>query len=374
MSLLERYIAVATFRALVVVSAGMTSLFSLLEFVDQLHDVGKGQYRLVDALLYVLLTAPARLLQLMPASTLLACLFALGALATHGELTAMRAGGLSPRRIVGSVFKLGGVVVIALFLVAEFLVPAAQQLAQAGRASRIASAGAVRSGNSFWAQGDHQYLNVRQFADGNIPSDIYLYEFAASGELQTLIQADHAEIRPDGTWLLEGVSRKQFDRSAAEEVPRSAGGATRGRGERITTERLESLPWRPFLRPRQASLLILPPESMPPVELYQYVRDLHRRHQPTAHYAQELWAKIDLPLAMAAMIMIAAPFVFGPLRTQSIGQHMMIGTMIGIVFSLVQQITLYLGQLLSVSPALTATMPSFVLIALALYLFRRAVA
>jgi lipopolysaccharide export system permease protein len=374
MSLLERYIAVATFRALVVVSAGMTSLFSLLEFVDQLHDVGKGQYRLVDALLYVLLTAPARLLQLMPASTLLACLFALGALATHGELTAMRAGGLSPRRIVGSVFKLGGVVVIALFLVAEFLVPAAQQLAQAGRASRIASAGAVRSGNSFWAQGDHQYLNVRQFADGNIPSDIYLYEFAASGELQTLIQADHAEIRPDGTWLLEGVSRKQFDRSAAEEVPRSAGGATRGRGERITTERLESLPWRPFLRPRQASLLILPPESMPPVELYQYVRDLHRRHQPTAHYAQELWAKIDLPLAMAAMIMIAAPFVFGPLRTQSIGQHMMIGTMIGIVFSLVQQITLYLGQLLSVSPALTATMPSFVLMALALYLFRRAVA
>ena len=356
MTLLERYIAAAAFRALLVVSAGMTSLFSLLEFVDQLHDVGKGQYHTHDALVYVLLTAPARLLQLMPASMLLACLFALGSLATHAELTAMRAGGLSPGRIIGAVFKLGGATVIAMFLLAEFVIPTAQQLAQTMRATRLSATQAVRSGNSFWAAGDRQYLNVRQFANGNMPTDIYLYEFAESGQLQTLIQADHAEVRPDGTWLLEGVSRKQF-----------------GSGN-IETDRLQSLPWHSFLRPRQASLLTLPPESMQPVELYQYVRELQRRNQPVARYAQELWTKIDLPLAFAAMIMTAAPFVFGTLRKQSIGQYVMIGTMIGIVFSLLQQITLYLGQLLNVSPALTATAPSIVLMALAVYLFRRAVA
>jgi lipopolysaccharide export system permease protein len=356
MTLLERYIAVSTFKALVVVCAGMTALFGLLEFVDQLHDVGTGQYRLIDALLYVLLTSPARLLQLMPASMLLACLFALGALATRGELTAMRAGGLSSARIVGSVFMLGAATVIALFLIAEFVIPAAQQKAQAGRASRLSSAQAARSGNSFWAHGDHQYLNVRQFEAGNVPSDIYLYEFAQSGELQTLTQAEHAEVHPDGTWLLEGVSRKQFS------------------GTRIETDQLASLPWRPFLRPRQASLLILPPESMQPVELYQYVHELKRRHQPVGRYAQELWAKIDLPLAIAAMIMIAVPFAFGPQRTQSMGQQMMIGAMIGIVFSLLQQITTYLGELLNVSPVLSATLPSFLLLALALYLFRRAAA
>ena len=62
MSLLERYIAIATFRALLLVSAGLTFLFSLLEFIEQLHDVGRGHYRLIDAWVYVLLTAPARLL------------------------------------------------------------------------------------------------------------------------------------------------------------------------------------------------------------------------------------------------------------------------------------------------------------------------
>jgi lipopolysaccharide export system permease protein len=376
MTLLERYIAVATVKALGVVSAGLTSLFSLLEFVDQLHDVGKGHYRLIDALVYVLLTAPARLLQLMPAAMLFSCLFALGALATRGELTAMRAGGLSPGRIVGSVLKLAGCAVVALFLLAQFVIPPAQQLAQAERASRLSSSEAVRSGNSFWAAGDHQFLNVRRFDNGNIPSDLYLYEFAANGELLEFIQADHAEVHPDGTWLLEDVSIKRFsgNRSGAQGIPRSASGATwdATRDTRIETDRLASVLWHSFLRPRQASVLILPADSMQPIELYQYVRDLERRNQPAARYAQELWAKIDIPLSMAAMILIAAPFVFGPLRSQGTGQRMMIGTMIGIVFSLVQQITTYLGLLLNLNPALTATVPSVALMALALYLFRRA--
>jgi len=80
----------------------------------------------------------------------------------------MRAGGLSPGRIVGAVLKLAGGAVVALFLLAQFVIPPAQQLAHAERASRLSSSEAVRSGNSFWAAGDHQFLNVRRFDNGNI--------------------------------------------------------------------------------------------------------------------------------------------------------------------------------------------------------------
>jgi lipopolysaccharide export system permease protein len=355
MTRIERYIAITTLTALLLVSAGLTILFSLLEFVNQLHDVGKGNYRLIDACYYVLLTAPARLLQLMPAAMLFACLFALGALATRSELTVMRASGISPILIVGAVFKLALAVLVALFVLAQFVIPPAQQLAQSGRDSRLASLDAVRGSNSFWAAGEHQFLNVRRFADANIPVDIYLYEFSAGGAVQGVIQAARAEVRPDGTWVLESVSRKRFS------------------GTRIDTEQLATLVWHSFLRPAQVSLLTLPAESMRPLDLYRYVDDLERRHQPATRYAQELWEKLDLPLAMAAMILIAVPFAFGSLRTWGMGQRMMIGAVIGIIFTLVQQITSYLGLLLNVSPALTATTPSIVLVALGVYLFRRAV-
>lgn len=353
MTLLDRYIETTTLRALVLVSVGLTALFSLLELLNQLHDVGTGRYRLIDAFGYVLYTAPGRLLELIPVSVLLATLFALGALGGHNELTVMRATGMSSRRIIGSVFKLMGPVLLALFLAAEFVIPLAQQHAQAVRLSRLSTASVpYRSGNSFWAEGDHQFLNVRQFEHGNVPRDIDIYTFAAGGTLQTFVHADGAEVRPNGTWLLSGVVRKRFD------------------GTGIETDHVASLPWSSFLRPRQVPLLILPPESMPPIELYGYVRVLEQAHQPAARYDEVLWAKIDIPLAVAAMILIAVPFVLGPRRTRSTGQRIALGALIGIVFSLAQQIASYLGVLLNVSPALAATLPSWMLMALALYLLR----
>src|SRR6202000_1467841 len=101
----------------------------------------------------------------------------------------------------------------------------------AERESRLVSLDAVRGRNSFWAAGGHQFLNVRRFADANIPVEMYLYEFAASGKVQDVIQAARAEVRPDGTWLLERVSRKRFS------------------GTRIDTEQLPTLAWHSFLRP-----------------------------------------------------------------------------------------------------------------------------
>src|ERR1700729_681244 len=98
MKRLDRYIEGATLRSLVLVASGLTGLFSLLEFVDQLHDVGQGHYRVADAFLYVLLTVPSRLLQLMPVSLLMGSLFALGNLSNDSELIAMQATGLSDRQ------------------------------------------------------------------------------------------------------------------------------------------------------------------------------------------------------------------------------------------------------------------------------------
>jgi lipopolysaccharide export system permease protein len=352
---LDRYLQVATLKVLVLASAGLTALFSLLELVNQLHDVGRGRYRLIDALVYVLLTAPARLLQLMPVSMLLATLFALGSLASHNELTVMRATGVSALRIIGSVFKLLGPVVIVLFLAAQFVIPRAEQLAQAERTSRLAASSApLRTGNSFWAAGDHTYVNVRRFDHGNVPANVYVYVFGTNGRLTTLMHAGRADVRPDGTWLLTDVLRKRFNDTGSE------------------TDQLAALSWHSFLRPREVPLLILPPESMPPIELYQYVRDLERRQQPAARYARELWAKIAIPLAMAAMIIIAVPFLFGPLRAHGAGQRVMIGAMIGVVFSLLQQMTGYLGLLLHFDPALAATVPSLMVMAAAFWPLRRA--
>ena len=351
MNLVDRYVQAALVRACLLVGLGLTGLFSLFAFVDQLGFVGHGHYRLVDALAFVLLTAPDRLVQITPVAMLLGCLLALGTLGREGELVAMRGLGISETRIMRSAMAVAGPVLLVLFVMAEFVIPPAQRLADEGRTSALSSIDTTRSADSFWAAGNGHYLNVERFEDGNVPADIDIYDFDGDGTLTTFLHASHADIRPDGRWILSDVVRR-----------RAAGGV-------FETTRAARFAWTSFLSTAETELLILPPSSMPPVALYRYVRHLRQTHREAMRYEEEIWARIAIPISTAAMILIAAPFVFAPPRSQSTGYQLTVGAAIGLVFSLLQQIALRLDLLLDLDPSVLALGPSVLLVIVAASLF-----
>ncbi|MGE4481478.1 LPS export ABC transporter permease LptG [Acidocella sp.] len=351
--LLDRYIGWTVFRAFLLITAGLTALFSLLGFVEQLGLVGQGQYKLRDALLYTLLTAPDKLLQLAPIAMLLATLLGLGALAKHSELTAFRSFGISQARIIGAVVKLCAPIILALFLVAQFIIPPAQQAAQREQAAALGDALPGLSNGGFWAQKNGVFLNVQSFADGAELHGVAVFSFGANGALRSLIQADTARPQPDGDWTLSGVTRERVING------------------QIETDQPASLTWRPFLSTKQLKLLAIPPETMPPLALYAYVHQLKRQHQEALVYEQTFWSMVAIPLSLIGMALIAAPFIFGPQRSGGAGKQIVIGALLGMVFLLVQEITGYLGLLLAVNPAFSALAPSILLILLGGWLLER---
>jgi lipopolysaccharide export system permease protein len=353
MNLLDRYIGLAALRSIFLVAFGLTALFSLLEFVDQLRDVGQGDYRVLDALAFVLLTAPLRLMHLIPVAMLLGTLFALGNLASDSELIAMQSVGLSRRQVAGSVLKIGVPLVLVLFLVAEYVVPVGERLADAQRMAKMSVGATIENGNGFWAQGNGQYLNVRWVDLKDEPRDLDIYDFGDTGELKGFIHADKARVASGRTWQLRDVTRTVLVEGEAH------------------TESMAQLDWPSFLSSKQVRLLILPPDSMPPVELFRYIHALKADDQQTARLEQAFWTKVGIPLSMAAMVLVATPFVFGPPRTRTGGQRLAIGVGIGIVFSLTQQITSLVGLLLDLSPVLAAVAPSLLLIGATQYFTRR---
>ena len=112
MKTLDRYIGINFLRSFVLIIVILVALFSFLELVSQLDDVGKGNFLVHDALVFVCLTLPRRMLDLMPISTLLGSIIALGLLADHSELLAMQAGGMSVQRICGSVLAAGTLLIL----------------------------------------------------------------------------------------------------------------------------------------------------------------------------------------------------------------------------------------------------------------------
>ena len=129
--------------------------------------------------------------------------------------------------------------------------------------------------------------------------------------------------------------------------------------------------WEGFLTPEQIRILALPSETLSPLDLYHYVNYLHDSGQSADRYELALWQKISLPLATLAMVLLSVPFAFGSLRGVSVGKRLILGSMAGLAFYLINQILANLGLLMGLNMALTVMMPVIAVSGLAVWLLRR---
>lgn len=349
----DRYIGSSVLKSCLIVMLALVSMFGLLDLVDQLDDVGKGRYRLGDALWFVFLNLPGLAISLLPVSTLLGALIALGGLASGSELVAMQAAGVSAARIGWSAVRAGVLLILAAMAVAEFVAPPLEQTAQTRRWQAISEADASRTRHGFWARNETSFINVRKFLNGEIPSDIDIYEFDAGGNLRVFTHAARADIRGQGEWLLNDVTRQAID------------------GPLVQTQHFDQTSWRPFLKAPQVEMLTLPPESLAPSDLFNYVRDLKRRGQKADRYELVFWSKLSMPLATVAMLLLVMPSVFGPLRSSSTARRIILGSGVGLAFYLANRMIGHLGLLLKLDAALTALAPATALTLVAMVLLRK---
>ena len=129
MRLLDRYIGVHILSGTALALAVLLSVFSFIDFIDDLDSVGKGTYTATSALLNSVLTMPGRAFALFPPAALIGTLLGLGSLAASRELVVMRSAGISVHRITGSVMKSGLILVVLSVIIGELVAPQAAQIA-----------------------------------------------------------------------------------------------------------------------------------------------------------------------------------------------------------------------------------------------------
>ena len=88
-------------------------------------------------------------------------------------------------------------------------------------------------------------------------------------------------------------------------------------------------------------------------------------------YALPFWQRMLQPLATCVMILLAIPFVFGPLRQVSMGLRMLAGLGVGFSFYLLNQFFVPFSTVFQVPPFLAAVLPTCLFFLLGLFLLRR---
>ncbi|MGI9570593.1 MAG: LptF/LptG family permease, partial [Desulfobulbia bacterium] len=184
MKTLDRYIGVRFIQCFLLVIFILVSLFSFLELVAQLDDIGKGNYQLLDVFAYIGLTIPRRVLDMVPMAALLGSIIALGMLADKGELIVMRASGLSVQRICFSVLATGALLMLATGILEEYVAPPMEQHARLSRSLAISDTGILLTKDGFWARQGNSFIHVGKTLSGGIATGLDVYEGDKEGGLR----------------------------------------------------------------------------------------------------------------------------------------------------------------------------------------------
>ena len=356
MRVITKYLASEIISATLLVLGAFLGLFAFFDLIHELGDIGKGDYRLQHAALFVLLTVPGHVYELMPIAALIGAIYGLAQLAAHSEVTVMRVSGMSTLRALGTVLRIGLLFVAITLLFGEVLAPQAERAAQALRLRALTSVIAQEFRSGLWVKDDLRFVNVREVKPDTRLVGVTIYEFDQDYRLTSISYADGGEYLPSGNWKLNDVTRTVF----------GAGGLS------VHIEKSPLYEWKSDLNPDILGVLLVQPDKMSIANLYKYTRHLAENRQKTERYEIALWKKLVYPLAVLVMMGLALPFAYMQMRSGGVSLKIFAGIMLGLVFHLLNSLFAHLGAINTWPPVLSATTPAVMFMLLALLMLWRA--
>jgi len=105
MKIIEKHIAKTVMSSITLVTLMLIGLQVFMLFVNELDDLGRANFGIMQVALYVFLQMPYQVYLFFPMASLLGCLIGLGQLASNSELIVVRASGMSIGQIIMAVLK-----------------------------------------------------------------------------------------------------------------------------------------------------------------------------------------------------------------------------------------------------------------------------
>ncbi len=338
MKILTRYLGRQIYASVALVFSALLLLFAFLDFINELNGLGQGQYNLLYVLLFVALTIPGHVYELFPVAVLVGTISALVQMAANSELTVYRASGASLAQMLGALFKIALPLVVLSFVCGEFIAPPSERLAQQLRIkARNAPITMQEFRSGVWVKDEQSFVNVKNVMPDTSLHNIAIYKFDDAYHLQSIIDAKRATFVDTGLWRLEDTVETRFDKLAT------------------TVQSHATQDWRSALNPDLLSVLLVVPEQMSALNLYQYVGYLRDNHQQSGRYEIAMWNKLIYPLAVLVMMVLALPFAGHQHRSGGVGTKIFLGIVLGLAFHFFGRLSASLGALNNWQPALSAS-------------------
>lgn len=351
MTILQRYTRNHLLWLTMLALFALVSLFAFFTLIDQLEDTGRGSYGITEAVIYTLLTTPRLAYELFPIAMVIAGMALLGMLARNGELDVIYTSGVSRMRFALILAKASILLILLCVVIGEMVAPASEERAQNLRSMSLTEQISLRTRNGFWIRDGNSYVNIRRVLPDSRIEDIYFYQFDQSQNLQSSARAGSA-VHSNGRWQLHDIRETAFTDHG------------------VTQNRIDETVWDSLLDPEIINILTIKPQYLTLIGLIDYIRYLRLNAQNSLLFEQALWAKLVKPFSLVGMLLLAVTLVRTQGRSVAIGQRVFIGTLAGILFHLLSQVSTNLGVVYHIHPLLSVAVPTVLLFLLIAVLLR----
>lgn len=352
MRLLDRYIAKTILSAIALVTLMLAGLQVFILFVHQMDDIGKANYGVLQAAFFVLLQMPYQVYLFFPMASLLGCLIGLGILANHSELVVMRAAGMSIGQVTMAVLKASLIVILVVTVISETIVPKMAYFANNQKIQALSGGQALRTASGVWLRYHNDFISIGTIISNNRLSNVFQFSFDDRDRLRLARKIDHINYK-NGAWQAYGIDETKIFEDHTKAAHRA------------------EMPWDVSIRPSILGVSSSEPDEMTLTDLRRFLRAQKRSHQTALNYQLAYWQRVIQPLTTVVMMVLAIPFIFGPLRSSTMGSKLMVGATVGFGFHLINRFFGPVCEVLQWPAEVAGLGPTLVFALLGLYLMRR---
>ncbi|HBG47090.1 MAG TPA: LPS export ABC transporter permease LptG [Deltaproteobacteria bacterium] len=347
MKILQRYMLSEFLKLLAIAGAGFLVLFITVDLFENMDNLIKHDVPFFAAFSFFLYKVPFIIGQVSPIAALVASLLSLGLLSKHGEITAMKAGGVKLLKAVYPLLAAGLAISLAVILMNEYVAPAALKKADSFRNKWFGEHGGTFGREGLWVKTNEGILNVKHvdFANDRLYGITYFIigkPFSLSGRVQAKSAAWTGE-----QWVAEGATAWAFTEGAEA--------AREERAEYVLSGVVE---------PEELVNMENFQQNLSFADLRAYVKELEKEGYEATKYKIDLWDKLTFPLVNFIMVLVGIPFALKTGRHSGIAAGVGLSIVIAFSYWGVFALTRSLGQAQMVPPVVAAVFPDLLFLAI----------
>ncbi|MDG2395493.1 LPS export ABC transporter permease LptG [Candidatus Thioglobus sp.] len=357
MKILDRYIVKTMTSYTLGVMLIWVGIYSFFRFLDEVNDIGRADYTIIEAITYISLKLPNIISEHSSVVILLGALLALGHLATTSQLIIIRGSGVSIMSIAKIVIKTTLAFIMLAILIGELLAPNTTEYAEKSRAKALGHNIQAKSQQGFWVKDGADIIHVNKNFDGRLFGDVTLVKLKNSNTLKSITRADNAVF--DG----KNLKLEQTEEYQIQKNPESFYSFSLDRFNQYQTAVSFDQEFIDSLRKE--------PSELSTWNLAKQIIFLSDNNLAADNYEVEFYKRLVKPFTLVAMVLFSMSFIFGSLRDASLGQKIFLGVMLSLFFELFSRMSAVLSLRFDYNHFLVASIPTLVFLIFALILLKR---